>query len=418
MFGDMMARCKDDNKQHKWLKQHCAMLNRVADYMGLFVDHEQSIYRQLSKDRENVRWLLRAVGDLKRSLALLQSKIYGMETESGASPRPREKFIDGDEYSDSASESEDDSEISLGICRRRIRDDLWYLKTVANEMARMNAESARLQMNQDIGENGEPLDLDSKRFIDDTFRAFDDFHQRMAQYRMEDWLLERLRDTMLARWRDISYRRNQCAGTLKSARYAEATPSFSRAERNFNSTLDDNFVLPLAPEVEKHEKYFACPVCGLIQETESLQCWEKHVMLDLCPYICVHKNCAVPLKTYPTVDVWMKHHKNAHPKYRWDCVPCRLSLEDGFETDDEYAQHVRDQHQSPSVNEAVIQNYLIPHVRQQVPYTFSECLFCGFKPRTEQNQLGDEMVQDLIIAHMGKHMEAFALDSIPRGVLG
>jgi hypothetical protein len=291
------------------------------------------------------------------------------------------------------------------------------------------------------GDDGDPLEVDFNDVIDKTTLALHASHdhdpgteasplkkggaieqsQNAVEYTMPDWLKERLRTTMLHRWRQICYRRHHCASALKpietgTVRSLEKKEKPSVRPSKLTATREEYVGFPLAPEIDKHAKCFVCPLCGLMLSPTDAP-WAEHVLQDLSSYICVYKDCAEPSKTYATVKAWMKHDGDDHLKDRWSCRSCPLSLGVCFDTEDDYAQHVRTQHQGPELSEAIIQEFLVPLVRRQIPNTFSHCLFCGFTPQSEEARVGDEKVHHLVVAHMEEHMLAFALASMPRDVL-
>jgi hypothetical protein len=275
--------------------------------------------------------------------------------------------------------------------------------------------SARPQEYQPLDNDGKQLEPAFKSFFENTIKAFEMSHHHVAQHGMEDWLKERIRKTMIARWRNISCRRDQCASILQPLRYATVAVSLSEAEKRpiapysaLNSDREGEVRFPAMPEIEKDAKHFACLVCGLMQGTDSRQpwWWVKHVLYDLAPYICMHEECTEPWKVYSTLEDLKGHYQNAHMSESWWCNLCRDGPEQVFETAGDFERHIRMQHGSAESLEGKIE-FIIDFSCQRTHHEIRDCRFCGFEPKR-----GDRLDH-----HLEAHMEAFALYSLPWDVL-
>jgi hypothetical protein len=234
IFGAMMKQYKDGRNLHQWLEGHRYRLNWIADHMGVSADHERSIHYKLAENPDSATSMLEVLEAFVINLKLLETNILERTATSAASSRLREGEIDGSAASALRPGSVgDEKESTVGSCQEHIKNSLHSLDTAARELVRRCAvqSAVRSREFQPLSADGEPLEPAFKCFIENTLQAFHASHQHVAQHCMEDWLKERLRETMNARWRHISCRRDKCAGTLKSSRYASDALSYPRRRK-------------------------------------------------------------------------------------------------------------------------------------------------------------------------------------------
>ena len=57
---------------------------------------------------------------------------------------------------------------------------------------------------------------------------------------------------------------------------------------------------------------FECPYCYFVITAPSTRSWNRHVIDDLQPYMCLDKTCTTPHKLYATRHEWVHHSDNMH----------------------------------------------------------------------------------------------------------
>ncbi|CAH0028277.1 unnamed protein product [Clonostachys rhizophaga] len=81
------------------------------------------------------------------------------------------------------------------------------------------------------------------------------------------------------------------------------------------------FDVPPPPKLDGNEKEKTCPYCYLVLPAKTFSTvkrWERHLVEDLQPYICLFANCSLPGKTYSSFKAWQRHLSQPH--YRsWHC---------------------------------------------------------------------------------------------------
>jgi hypothetical protein len=84
------------------------------------------------------------------------------------------------------------------------------------------------------------------------------------------------------------------------------------------------FEVPPPPKLGAEEKEKACPYCCLVLPAKTFlterkaKRWEKHLLEDLQPYICLFKNCSMGGKSYSSFKAWQAHLSQPHPP-SWLC---------------------------------------------------------------------------------------------------
>ncbi|KAF3910724.1 hypothetical protein ABW21_db0208841 [Orbilia brochopaga] len=94
---------------------------------------------------------------------------------------------------------------------------------------------------------------------------------------------------------------------------------------------DSPFEVPQPPKLDGDEKEKACPYCYLVLPAKTFSTqkrakrWERHLLEDLQPYVCLFANCSLPEKTYSSFKAWQTHLNQPH-YHSWHCP---LHPEDG-----------------------------------------------------------------------------------------
>jgi len=84
------------------------------------------------------------------------------------------------------------------------------------------------------------------------------------------------------------------------------------------------FEVPPPPKLEKYTREKACPYCCLVLPAKTFSTqkrakrWERHILEDLQPYICLFANCSVPGRTYSSFTAWQAHLGRPH-YHSWRC---------------------------------------------------------------------------------------------------
>lgn len=179
-------------------------------------------------------------------------------------------------------------------------------------------------------------------------------------------LKERLVDTMLIRREYLDYReaqtkQHQRVSTSVTGERTHSKPSTSEVvlldeESSTESTKIELEIGTNLPPVHLGEP-FQCPLCflrisvpnnkswrcvqtvGLCYSQEGLTKYRKHVMEDLCPYICTFDQCGAPLNRFASRRSWFAHEMEHVSKWK-----CPESCEEDFDTKRALIFHLKDVH--------------------------------------------------------------------------
>jgi hypothetical protein len=485
----------DNPELHDWLEVQAASLNLWINALGVYARQELSIARRLSNNKLIATTVVQLLKAFRGNFSLLQDAILKRKPVAIAV-----QYDDGSSSDSSSSAASAAFEDIVDRQQSRIQDNLRHLTNIAMKLRREGTEraAARAAAYQPLGDDGEPLEDEFRCLIDTTLqRAFDtsqdarhgdaalvtpksdpvDTDLGAPQYRLPEYLRQRLRTTMLDRWRRIAYQQHHSAGLAEVAEppvvtleedidlrdvlqieadttvttiktqapiaEGEEETSWSRAPKTTATETPADFVLPKEsellpkapgtvasslragrlsypskPKVRTDTEVFPCTFCGQLQSTELLKRgkWEKHVMQDLQPYICVFEDCSKPYQSYQTTEKWLQHFEDAHAQDGWLCDKCPGGTFDIFLTPESYTQHLNEHHADGDLTagETVV---LIDFGRQRIRPKLPYCVFCGFEP--DEDYLTEDESQRRIIDHMDKqHMRVFALDSMPWDIPG
>lgn len=480
---------------HDWLEVQAARLNLWSDSLGIYARDELSVIYRLSENESIALILTHQLDGLEFNLGHLRRELTGVE--SSADPLCGNADVSD---SGSSSASEDEGGV-MSRLQKRIEDGLRRLTYVAIKIRREGKSrvAARAAEFEPLNDEGQPLKAEFQAHIDFTLRrAFGDIsmsHQSAQsatfiefqshdaqqseneQYQPPNYLLERLKITMLDRWRRICYQMHHAKNLTTSSDPEVAVreepnivakTAVAEVRQNHNTQMDiiderasqviinrtpntvatklrADYVVPdpdevatnvsgtiitsaravkldfpTAPKIQRGTDVFACPLCGLLQPANLLQRskWHTHVMQDLSPYICIFRNCNQPLSTFATSDAWVEHNKAKHSRSMWRCNVCPTSSNSSFTDSVVYEQHLTEYHGDSGINAQQL-HALVSLGRLNTPLKHLCCPFCGFVPENLQVESESDDGQRIISDHMYKdHMQPLALKCLPWNVLG
>ena len=161
---------------------------------------------------------------------------------------------------------------------------------------------------------------------------------------------------------------------------------------------------PEPPSIPDKANHFECPYCCLLVEERKVAptAWRKHVIHDLQPFVCIESTCPDPYIVLETWNDWVEHHRWTHAMEWWcegmeaDHPPSR------YTTSEEYSDHLISQHMSELSMSAVVR--LVNASGGPSPEPFKGCPFCDFQPRlagpSELARVGQNKIQGHIFDHL------------------
>ncbi|KAH7010415.1 hypothetical protein EDB80DRAFT_892378 [Ilyonectria destructans] len=228
---------------------------------------------------------------------------------------------------------------------------------------------------------------------------------------------------------------------IHSRRVPEEPPSFlskgkGRAVDSTNtteSTSSGSQYLDVAPtggpDPEVTES--TCPYCSQPLGEEMFSAdktnWNRHVLLDLQPYVCLFRDCDSPLRQYGTKDEWINHMAWTHAKI-WTCqINGHEKLQ--FRSAGALQTHLQHDHfESVSANQL---SFMVEKGARPAPDVFAylaadsefdlkfECPFCfdsniafpvsGVYHMASFSEESYNRIRD----HISGHLESIALVSLP-----
>lgn len=125
------------------------------------------------------------------------------------------------------------------------------------------------------------------------------------------------------------------SNTLRSAppRSAPSPTASTNADGEFRD--GGPFEVPSPPKLELEDREKACPYCYLVLPAKTFSAqkkarrWERHLLEDLQPYICLFENCNQRGKSYSLFKDWEAHLNQPH-SHSWLCP---LHPEEADDTD-------------------------------------------------------------------------------------
>ncbi|KAF7543166.1 hypothetical protein G7Z17_g10964 [Cylindrodendrum hubeiense] len=171
------------------------------------------------------------------------------------------------------------------------------------------------------------------------------------------------------------------------------------------TTTTAKIVYPRPPRAKEGLRFFQCPCCAQtlpdIYRQNTL--WKKHLMADICPYVCIIEDCPKPDRLYVTRNEWAKHVEKEHQQC-WHCPPCTFPGKPPlvFPSVDGLLDHLRQDH-SDTISERQ-HSTLVVDAARPVPPGISNCPLCDSTGPADSPELTD---------HIAEHIHAFALWSLP-----
>ncbi|KAL7781839.1 hypothetical protein V8C43DRAFT_327710 [Trichoderma afarasin] len=174
----------------------------------------------------------------------------------------------------------------------------------------------------------------------------------------------------------------------------------------FGGPLD----VPPPPMLAGNEEEKACPYCCLVLPAETFstqkrtELWERHLLDDLQPYICLFANCDQAGRTYSSFAEWRHHNTRVH--YRsWECslhtdgkpdrVGDRVFI---YDTLEKFKDHIRLSH--PGLSPSFAEDW--SHHKHTAPLP-QRCFVCWQEiPEFET-----------LLKHIASHLESMSLLALP-----
>ncbi|KAF5713745.1 serine threonine kinase [Fusarium globosum] len=192
--------------------------------------------------------------------------------------------------------------------------------------------------------------------------------------------------------------------------------SISTTETSFS------YMYPEPPKLG-NERYTTCPYCLMILNSNDLNegAWRKHLHGDLRPYVCISEKCQSPMRLFASSDKWLNHMEEFHGEdwvqkvhmTTWYCDRDHEIVE--FRSEDDFKIHLAAEHESLSdaLKGAVVQrNWGIGYREQYV------CPLCESMPTEIHPRLNPGDKASLLMKHIGNHLKALSLFSLPSLEIG
>ncbi|KAL3293052.1 Pfs NACHT and Ankyrin domain protein [Colletotrichum asianum] len=172
-----------------------------------------------------------------------------------------------------------------------------------------------------------------------------------------------------------------------------------------NITATAARVLYPKPPKSKMLQYFKCPCCFqmLPDMYREKTLWKKHMMADICPYICILEECPTPEKLYVMRHEWTEHIEKSH-RQCWQCPACSTLGRPPviFPSVEIFIHHLRKTH-SGSINEEQYST-IVTEAARPIPPGIYRCPLCDSTGPADSPDLLD---------HIAEHLHNFALRSLP-----
>ncbi|KAJ4861377.1 hypothetical protein T069G_02331 [Trichoderma breve] len=162
------------------------------------------------------------------------------------------------------------------------------------------------------------------------------------------------------------------------------------ADDGFGFRFGGPFDVPQPPNLAESEEETSCPYCYLALPAEtfsaqnSAERWERHLLEDLQPYICLFENCDTPGKTYSSFRM------------------CRDAIDDDvvtFYTCEKFAMHFEMEHPDHDLS-SVEDPFLY---RSQLDALSQWCFVCC-----------EALPQrDMLLEHIANHLRSMSLLALP-----
>lgn len=247
------------------------------------------------------------------------------------------------------------------------------------------------------------------------------------QMSYRQWLLERCVTTISTRRRQLAcfrahYSHEETFALKQVVTRFKFKPPLSNlvpssstsiiADDGFGFRFGGPFDVPQPPNLAESEEETSCPYCYLALPAEtfsapnSAERWERHLLEDLQPYICLFENCDTPGKTYSSFRMWWTHLHHHH----YDSWECHLPIENGsrdaidddvltFYTCEKFAMHFEMEHLDHNLS-SVEDPFLY---RSQLDALSQWCFVCC-----------EALPQrDMLLEHIANHLRSMSLLALP-----
>ncbi|KAK8011034.1 hypothetical protein PG990_009999 [Apiospora arundinis] len=154
----------------------------------------------------------------------------------------------------------------------------------------------------------------------------------------------------------------------------ELNPSYGDLAWEFSSqstTYDANqFDFPPIPAMSEHGP-FLCPFCYMIIEADSQKAWEKHLINDIRPYLCLDVECPVT-EHYQTRREWIQHMQQKH----WKTWVCPKGCHQAFSSTKDFRSHMMTLHSETWESRGWDPNFENACSRPLTGWNEENCPFC------------------------------------------
>ncbi|KAI8724178.1 hypothetical protein NCS52_00275500 [Fusarium sp. LHS14.1] len=164
--------------------------------------------------------------------------------------------------------------------------------------------------------------------------------------------------------------------------------------------------------------YGVCPYCSGFLPASKLTkiAWRKHLHEDLHHYVCISQKCQDPIQFFSNSKQWLQHMKELHGRdwpqkvhmATWYCDRDHDRME--YKGESELRKHLVNDHGSVSnahVDALVRRNWGVGCREAHV------CPLCESKSSNIIPSMNDEDKESLLLRHIGDHLKALALFSLP-----
>ncbi|KAI1085196.1 hypothetical protein F5B20DRAFT_575666 [Whalleya microplaca] len=192
---------------------------------------------------------------------------------------------------------------------------------------------------------------------------------------------------------------NRIATTVRQSTYQKAGQPLSTAictPRN----MEEQDLVPPRPMSKSETKDVTCPYCYLIlpeSVASNNETWAKHVKQDLNPYICVHEHCNRSCQIYSSSKEWLSHMTTQH-RTEWQCLDINHEEPLVYDEPEKLEEHMKIDH-AGTFSEDQLSSIIKISAQPATPLTY--CPLCSL-----------ETVENLE-EHVGHHLRVFAWRSLP-----
>ncbi|KAF8847385.1 hypothetical protein BDZ45DRAFT_754949 [Acephala macrosclerotiorum] len=169
--------------------------------------------------------------------------------------------------------------------------------------------------------------------------------------------------------------------------------------------MPENLPRPIKTPFEARE--FECPYCYLVCPVDEFTKanWDRHIIHDLAPFICVLENCPTPNNMYSSITSWTSHMRAEHACYGWTCISQMHPLYI-FYSKDEFKDHMFTKHNEeflPKELDTIAQECYgcLPTPTSEV---LSQCPFC--------DEFREPDPRPTLEKHVAEHLLSFAQFSL------